>query len=102
MEHHHDAESQPTKDHTRQYVSIFVLLGIITLAEVGVFYVDALQSLLVPLILGLSAIKFLLVVMYYMHLKADHKVLTLFFAVGAVMAITMFVIVPWIVIWQYA
>lgn len=88
-------------DRTKQYVAVFVMLGIITLAEVGAFYVEALQSVLVPLILALTAVKFLLVVLYYMHLKTDHRVLSLFFAVGAVMAIAMFLIVPWIVIWQY-
>lgn len=89
-------------DRTKQYISIFVMLGIITLAEVGAFYVEALESILVPIILGLTAVKFLLVVLYYMHLKSDHRVLSMFFAVGAIMAIAMFLIVPWIVIWQYA
>lgn len=101
MQQHSDVAPQQT-DRTKQYISIFVMLGIITLAEVGAFYVEALESLLVPIILVLTALKFLLVVMYYMHLKSDHRVLTLFFAVGAIMAIAMFIIVPWIVIWQYA
>lgn len=100
MQQQSKAAPQPV-DRTKQYVAIFVMLGVITLAEVGAFYVEALESMLVPIILGLTAVKFLLVVLYYMHLKSDHRVLSLFFAVGAVMAIAMFLIVPWIVIWQY-
>lgn len=58
---------------TGTYLRIAAVLVIITLIEVGVFYVPAFQSLLVPILLALSALKFVLVVMFYMHLKFDNK-----------------------------
>jgi len=58
---------------TGTYLRIAAILVMITLLEVGVFYVPAFQSALVPVLLVLSAIKFALVVMFYMHLKFDNK-----------------------------
>jgi len=40
-----------------------------------VFYVPTFQSVLVPVLLVLSAVKFTLVVMFYMHLKFDNRFL---------------------------
>jgi len=61
---------------TATYLTIGAILLIITLVEVGVFYVPAFKPVLAPLLLILSAIKFALVVMFYMHLKYDHKLFT--------------------------
>ena len=58
---------------TGTYLRIAAVLVIITLIEVGVFYVPVFQGLLVPILLALSALKFALVVMFYMHLKFDSK-----------------------------
>ena len=58
---------------TGTYLRIAAVLVIVTLIEVGVFYVPAFQALLVPILLVLSALKFALVVMFYMHLKFDNK-----------------------------
>lgn len=64
---------------TGTYLRIAAILVMITLVEVGVFYVPAFQSALVPILLVLSAVKFLLVVMFYMHLKFDNKFFTFLF-----------------------
>ena len=61
---------------TATYLTIAAILLIITLVEVGVFYVPAFKPVLAPLLLVLSAFKFALVVMFYMHLKYDHKLFT--------------------------
>lgn len=58
---------------TGTYLRIAAILVMITLIEVGVFYVPVFQSALVPILLILSAIKFALVVMFYMHLKFDNR-----------------------------
>src|SRR5258705_7245400 len=67
--------SEQTSAHatTGTYLRIAATLVIITLIEVGVFYVPAFQSTLVPVLLVLSAAKFTLVVMFYMHLKFDNR-----------------------------
>ena len=55
-----------------EYIRIAVILGIITVAEVAVYYVQALRPVILPLLLVLSATKFAMVIMFYMHLKFDH------------------------------
>ena len=58
----------------KTYVGVFVILFVITAVEVAIFYIEALAPVLVPTLLVLSAAKFVLVVLYYMHLKMDHPI----------------------------
>jgi len=69
------------------YLRVFGILVIVTIIEVGVFYVPAFQALLVPILLILSALKFLLVVMFYMHLKTDSKLFSFLFAGPLLLAV---------------
>jgi len=78
----------PTAD---VYLRVGAVLVILTVLEVGVFYVPAFQSALVPVLLVLSAIKFALVVMFYMHLKFDNKFFALLF--GGPLLLGFFVVV---------
>lgn len=57
------------------YVKIALVLFVITAVEVSAFYIPAWETswVYVPSMLLLSTIKFVLVVMFYMHLKYDHK-----------------------------
>ena len=84
IEHHAHAT-------TGTYLRIAAVLVMITLLEVGVFYVPAFQSALVPVLLVLSAIKFALVVMFYMHLKFDNRFFAFLF--GGPLLLAMAVIV---------
>ncbi len=75
----------------RQYVSVAIVLAVLTAAEVGLFYledgVDAVgQTLTVPALLILSALKFYLVVAMFMHLRFEKPLLSRFFTSGAVLA----------------
>lgn len=56
------------------YVLIGVILTVITAVEVAVFYIPALSAILVPLLLSLSATKFVIVVLFYMHLRYDSPI----------------------------
>ena len=71
------------------YWMIGAVLGIITAVEVAVFYIPALAPVLVPVLLVLSAAKFALVVMFFMHLRFDSPVLTGLFMAGLVLATLM-------------
>jgi cytochrome c oxidase subunit 4 len=80
--HHHTTQTSPPAHDAhgpghptwRTYVVIGVVLCVITGIEVAIFYIEALANLLVPLLLVLSAAKFVIVVLFYMHLKFDHKI----------------------------
>ncbi|HEY7686658.1 MAG TPA: cytochrome C oxidase subunit IV family protein [Gemmatimonadales bacterium] len=61
------------------YLRVAAILIVLTVVEVGVFYVPAFKPLLTPILLVLSAVKFVIVVMFYMHLKMDSKFFTLLF-----------------------
>ncbi|MBT8396217.1 MAG: cytochrome C oxidase subunit IV family protein [Gemmatimonadetes bacterium] len=62
------------------------ILTVITAVEVAIFYIPFLASVLVPTLLVLSAAKFLLVVMFFMHLKYDSRIFAGVFLAGLVLA----------------
>jgi cytochrome c oxidase subunit IV len=72
---------------TGTYLRIAAILVMVTLIEVGVFYVPTFQPVLVPVLLVLSALKFVLVVMFYMHLKFDNRFFTFLFTGPLLLAI---------------
>ena len=74
MEHAHPG--------ARQYITIAAILGIITALEVAVYYAGPLRPILPPTLIALSALKFAMVVMFYMHLKFDHRIFTALFLFG--------------------
>lgn len=69
------------------YVRVAILLGIITALEVGVIYIRRLTPILVPLLLVMSAAKFLLVVLFFMHLRYESRALGTLFAGPLVIAV---------------
>ncbi|MGW8265701.1 MAG: cytochrome C oxidase subunit IV family protein [Longimicrobiales bacterium] len=68
------------------YWTIGGILTVITAVEVAAFYIPFLAGVLVPLLLLLSATKFLLVVMFFMHLKFDSRIFSGLFLAGMVLA----------------
>lgn len=71
------------------YIWIGVILAVLTFVEVGIFFWEAVGAYEVPLLVILSTAKLVLVVMYFMHLKMDHKALTWIFLSGTVLAVFM-------------
>ena len=59
----------------KEYKWVALILVLITAVEVWVYYIPELVAtkIFVPGLLIMSAVKFAIVVMYYMHLKYDHK-----------------------------
>src|SRR5690349_23430678 len=72
----------------RQYVLIAIILVVITGFEVGASYLDGdVNSLLLIWVLVIfAAIKFTLVVSWYMHLRTDLKIFRRLFITGLVLA----------------
>ena len=59
-----------------QYVWIGIALTIITIVELGASLWVDLGDLLIPVLLILSAVKFVAVVAFFMHLRFEHRLLT--------------------------
>jgi cytochrome c oxidase subunit IV len=76
---HHDEHAHPGE---RTYIKVAVVLAIITIVEVAIWYLDLPHWFLVTALLVLSAVKFCIVVGYFMHLKFDDKRLLAIFAGG--------------------
>ena len=90
MAHEHVPANQPSAAHAvahghaatehehptvRTYVIVFAILTVITIVEVAAYYIPAFvaSAFFIPSLLIMSAVKFAIVVMFYMHLKYDHK-----------------------------
>jgi cytochrome c oxidase subunit 4 len=60
----------------KTYIIVGIFLTLITVLEVWAYYIPAFVSskAFVPSLLIMSAVKFATVVMFYMHLKYDHKI----------------------------
>ena len=82
-EHLNATHAHPT---VGQYLTVATVLTILTMTEVAVFYIPSAKPILVPALLILSAIKFALVVMFYMHLKADNKLFSFVFTGPLILA----------------
>ena len=59
----------------REYKWVALILTLITVAEVWAYYLPSFVAspAFVPILLIMSAAKFAIVVLFYMHLKYDHK-----------------------------
>ena len=64
-----------------------------TAVEVAVYYVDALAGALLGILMVLSAMKFVLVVLWFMHLRFDNRLFSILFAGGLVLAVLLFAVV---------
>ena len=80
----HDAEGHPERSEMGEehvhptwstYKWVALVLVVITIIEVWVYYIPQFVAsrLFVPSLLIMSAAKFAIVVMFYMHLRYDHK-----------------------------
>jgi len=77
------------------YLKVAAILTIITVIEVWAYYIPALVAspLFNPSLIIMSALKFAIVVLFYMHLRYDHKLFKALFtgpliiAMGTIMAL---------------
>lgn len=84
---HQPADHHSNPDHAhehptwKQYKWVALILTVITIVEVWAYYIPALvaSAIFVPALLIMSAVKFAIVVMFYMHLKYDHKLFRVLF-----------------------
>ena len=80
---------EPSKFHF--YIQIAMILAVITGIEVVLIYLPIAKWLVVTTLIGLSTVKFMFVIFYFMHLRWDKVFCTILFFIGLVLAgFTMF------------
>lgn len=79
----HEGPAHPSD---RQYVLIGLILGVLTVIEVGLYYVD-IGTLNNTALIVLAIAKFFIVAAFFMHLRFDRPVLRRLFVTGIVLAI---------------
>ena len=87
-----DAQRRPAREahdshaSVATYVRVALILTAVTALEVGVIYIRFLTPIVVPLLLVMAAAKFVLVVMFFMHLRYDPRPLAAVFVGPLVIA----------------
>ncbi len=95
----HGSAKEGTHAHpgNAEYVRIAIILAVLTAIEVALFYMEDAgifgAAVLVPSLIGLAFVKFLLVAMFFMHLKFDSPVFSAFFTGALITTILAFVAV---------
>jgi cytochrome c oxidase subunit IV len=87
--------SAPHREHpsAKEYIRIGVILAVLTALEVASYYVDVNTAVLIPTLFVLAFVKFVLVVLWFMHLRFDDRRYARFFVMGLVLAATLYLIV---------
>ena len=87
------ADTEYDKEHAHpgvgQYVEIGIILAVMTLLEVILFesFDRGFSTAVgIPALIVLTILKFMLVVLWFMHLRFDHKLFRRFFYVGLALA----------------
>ena len=94
------AEAEELHEHPspRQYVWVAIILALVTAAEVAIYYIGYFEENTVALIaflLAFALLKFVMVAMWFMHLRFDSRVFRRFFVTGIVLGLIIFGIVLW-------
>jgi len=74
----------------RQYIVIALILAVLTALEVASTEVGGLGSFLVPALLIMMAVKFFIVVSYFMHLMFDNRLFGVMFYLGLIGAVVLY------------
>ena len=90
----HIAEADHAEKHPGplEYAQIGLILAAITGVEVAIYYLGLAHTLLVIGLMVLSATKFSMVVLWFMHLKFDHRLFSTMFILGFILALSVFTV----------
>ena len=83
---HSDHDDAHEHKSNRYYIAVAAALAVVTAIEVGLYYAD-IGKLFMPTLLLLMVVKFLTVVSLFMHLKFDHKLFSMLFYSGLLLAV---------------
>lgn len=92
----HGTEAAPAQERAHpsplRYTVIALILAVITIVEVVIVYLDGLRPILVPVLVVLSAAKFTIVAMFFMHLRFDSRLFSTFLVCGLLLAAAMIIV----------
>jgi cytochrome c oxidase subunit 4 len=75
------------------YVRVGIALAVITAIEVAVVYIELVAGIFIGVLLALSLLKFVLVVLWFMHLRFDNRLFSTLFWGGLALAVAIFMVV---------
>jgi cytochrome c oxidase subunit 4 len=91
--HTEHAEHEHTHPSDFQYVMIAVFLAVVTGAEVGLYYIEGIDFLVLStILLVMMVVKFATVAAFFMHLRFDTKLFRWVFITGLLLATFVYVI----------
>jgi cytochrome c oxidase subunit 4 len=76
-----------------EYIQIGIILTVLTGIEVALYFAEPPRALTISFLLALTAMKFLLVAFWFMHLRFDHPLFRRLFAMGGALAILVYSVV---------
>jgi len=85
--HGHDAHSSHKP--TSYYVNVALILAALTALETSTYWIDF-GPFFMPALLIMMAIKFIMVVSLFMHLKFDNKIFSWLFYSGLILAVLVY------------
>ena len=88
-----ETEQRHKEPSDRQYIYIALFLALLTAIEVAATEVGPDGSLLVVALVVLMIVKFLFVILYFMHLRFDSRLFSLVFYIGLGLAVGLYVAV---------
>jgi cytochrome c oxidase subunit IV len=90
----HDPIAEQHAEHPSdaKYIQIAIILGVLTAIEIALYYFPP-GGLEVPALLVLMAIKFVLVLLFFMHVKFDTPLIRRIFTAGFVLAVAIYLAV---------
>ena len=90
-----DVLEDPPEGHPEagEYIKVGAFLAAVTALEVALYYMDMADGVLLGMLLALSALKFVVVVLWFMHLKFDNKLFSIMFTTGFVLVAGLFTVV---------
>ena len=88
-----DAHGHPSDG---RYITIALVLGVLTAAETATYFIPAFEentTLLLVFLMPVMALKFGMVAWYFMHLKQDSRLFSRMFVSGLILAVAVYLIV---------
>ena len=73
-----------------RYMLIALFLAVMTGIEVGLYYIDISNSVMIPTLMVLMVVKFGTVAAFFMHLRFDSRMFRRMFLAGLVLAILVY------------